>query len=99
MKKFILFLSAIFFNCIVFAQQIDSSKYPRPVTFTAQQDHDNMMQQLGIKELRPGPGGDLNAPNHANYDESKANPCPQLPDILTTKVGKKVPTPEMWWKV
>lgn len=80
-------------------EPIDSSKYPPPVHFTAQQDHDNMMQQLGIKQLRPGPSGNPNAPNHANYDESKANPCPQLPDILTTNAGKKVTTPEMWWKV
>ncbi len=86
---------------VVIAQnsKIDSSKYPKPVTFTAQQDHDNMMQQLGITQLRPGPSGNPNAPNHANYDEAKANPCPQLPDILTTNSGKKVTTPEMWWKV
>src|SRR5678809_1735267 len=72
--------------------QIDSSKYPKLNTFSAQQDHDNMMQQLGIKKLRPGPSGNESAPNHANYDESLANPCPQLPDILTTKDGKKVTT-------
>jgi hypothetical protein len=99
MKKFTLFLSAILFTCIAFAQEIDSNKFPRPVNFTAQQDHDNMMHQLGIKQLRPGPSGNPNAPDHANYDESKANPCPQLPDILTTNTGKKVTTPEMWWKV
>ena len=45
----------------------------RPVTFTAEQDHQNMMDQLGIKALRPGPSGNEEAPNHANYDESKAN--------------------------
>ena len=77
--------------------QIDSSKYPRLTTFTAQQDHAHMMQQLGIKKLRPGPSGNESAPNHANYDESIANPCPQLPDILTTKAGKKVTTADMWW--
>src|SRR5881227_800179 len=76
---------------------IDSSKYLRPVTFTAEQDHDNMMQQLGIKTLRPGPSGNESAPNHANYDPSLANPCPQLPDILTMKNGKKVTTAAMWW--
>lgn len=76
---------------------IDSSKFPQPVNFTAQQDNQNMMQQLGIKKLRPGPSGNENAPNHANYDESLANPCPQLPDALTTKAGKKVSTADMWW--
>ena len=68
------------------------------MTFTTQQDHDNMKQQLGIKKLRPGPSGNESAPNHANYDESLANPCPQLPDVLTTKAGKKVTTADMWWK-
>jgi hypothetical protein len=77
---------------------INGNRYPQPVTFTAQQDHDNMMLQLGITALRPGPGGDANAPNHANYDEAKANPCPKLPDVLTLKDGKKVTTPAMWWK-
>ncbi len=61
-------------------------------------DHQNMMEQLGIKKLRPGPSGNESAPNHANYDESTANPYPNLPDVLTLKNGKKVTTPEMWWK-
>ena len=101
MKKFIFFLLAASINHVALAQnsKIDSSKYPPLKTFTAQQNQDNMMQQLGIKQLRPGPSGNPSAPNHANYDESKANPCPQLPDILTAKNGKKVTTPEMWWKV
>ena len=64
--------------------------YPAPVTFTAKEDHDNMMKQLGITEIRPGFSGNENDPNHANYDEALANPCPELPDILTLKNGKKV---------
>jgi len=64
---------------------------------TAADDHRNMMEQLGIKALRPGPSGNESAPNHANYDESKANPFPDLPDALTLKSGAKVTTPAMWW--
>src|ERR1700691_1155755 len=45
----------------------------------AQDDHDNMMKQLGIRALRPGPSGDEKAPNHANYDTALANPYPNLP--------------------
>jgi hypothetical protein len=71
---------------------------PPPVTFTADQDHQNMIDQLGIKALRPGPSGNEKAPNHANYDESTANPYPNLPDPLTLNDGQKVTTPEMWWK-
>ena len=40
-------------------------------------DHQNMMEQLGIKALRPGPSGNEAAPNHANYDEATANPFPE----------------------
>ncbi len=76
----------------LFAQQP-----PAPKNWTAAEDHQNMMEQLGIKALRPGPSGNEAAPNHANYDESKANPFPELPDPLTLKSGKKVTTPEMWW--
>jgi hypothetical protein len=98
MKKFSFLLLITFFVCTVRSQEIDSSKYPRIITFTAQQDHDNMMQQLGIKTLRPGPNGNENAPNHANYDEALANPCPVLPAVLTLKSGKTVTTADAWWK-
>lgn len=74
-------------------------KYPEPVTFTNEQDHENMMKQLGITELRPGPSGNPEAPNSANYDESKANPCPELPPLLMTEGGKKVNTAEEWWNL
>jgi hypothetical protein len=67
-----------------------------PVTFTADQDHQNMMNQLGIKTLRPGFNGNENAPNHANYDESKANPYPNIPDPLTLSGGATVTTADMW---
>src|SRR6201998_3180129 len=69
-----------------------------PVTFTAEQDHQNMMDQLGIKALRPGPSGNEKAPNHANYDESLANPYPNLPDILTLNNSETVTTAQMWWE-
>lgn len=71
---------------------------PAPVSFTAQQDHKNMLDQLGITKLRPGFSGQLNLSNSANYDQAKANPYPDLPDALTLKNGQKVTTPEMWWK-
>jgi len=80
--------------CVVTA--LGQSSAPAPVTFTADQDHQNMMDQLGIKALRPGPSGNEKAPNHANYDESKANPYPNLPEPLTLNDGQKVTTPQMW---
>lgn len=100
MKKVLPILLSLYFFTTVHAQVtvIDSSKYPKPVTFTSQQASDHMLQQLGIKKLRPGPSGNESAPNHANYDELLANPCPQLPDAFTTKAGKKVTNADMWWK-
>src|SRR4051812_8091301 len=70
---------------------------PQPKTWTAAEDHQNMLEQLGITKLRPGPSGNEQAPNHANYDEALANPYPDLPDVLTLKNGKKVTTPAVWW--
>ena len=55
-----------------------------------------MMSQLGITALRPGPSGNEQAPNHANYDESKANPFHSLPDVLTLRSGRKATTPRLW---
>ncbi|MFT3822278.1 MAG: hypothetical protein QM731_00110 [Chitinophagaceae bacterium] len=96
MRRLLAFLLLLFSVCS-FAQT-NTAKYPPLVTFTAEQDHQDMMKQLGIRSLRPGPSGNESAPNHANYDESVANPYPQYPDVLTTNTGKKVTTPDTWWK-
>src|SRR6202046_4040466 len=72
---------------------------PPPVTFTAAQDHQNMMDQLGVKRLRPGPSGNEKAPDHANYDETLANPHPLLPDALRLKNGQPGTTAKEWWDV
>src|SRR5678815_3531791 len=65
-------------------------------SWTTADDHKNMMEQLGIKALRPGPSGTESAPNHDNYDEATANPYPDYPDVLTLKNGKKVTSAAMW---
>src|ERR1019366_8408105 len=78
------------------AQSVDTNP-PAPVKWTTEQDHQNMMEQLGIKTIRRGKdGNNTNSPNYANYDESKANPFPNLPDALVLKNGKKVTSAEMW---
>jgi hypothetical protein len=101
MKKIFFTLLILVVSKSIYSQnmKIDSTKYPKIVTFTTQQDHENMLKQLKIKSLRPGPSGNESAPNHANYDEAVANPCPQLPDVLTLKNGKKVTSPDVWWKL
>ena len=62
------------------------------------EDHQQMMTQLGVRALRPGPSGNESAPNHANYDEATANPFPDLPAVLTLKNGTAVTTADAWTK-
>jgi hypothetical protein len=83
----------LFFVSVSGAAQQSAS----PVIFTAEQDHDNMMKQLGIRVLRPGPSGDEKASNHANYDEALANPYPNLPDVLALGNGATIPSAAQWW--
>jgi (4-O-methyl)-D-glucuronate---lignin esterase len=83
----------------IFALAVGASgQPPNPNAAANAADHKNMMDQLGIKVLRPGPSGNESAPNHANYDEALANPYPDLPDPMTLKNGKKVTSADMWWK-
>jgi len=62
----------------------------------SQQDHQIMMQKLGISELRPGPSGNPEAPNAANSDEAKATPYSNLPDPLLFNNGEKVISAVQW---
>src|SRR5262245_41337880 len=71
---------------------------PNPNAHATAAEHKDMMEQLGIRVLRPGPSGDESAPNHANYDEALAKPSPNLPDPLTMKNGTKVTSAETWWR-
>ena len=91
MKKTILLLAAGLLCAAASAQA--------PVTFTTQQDHQNMLDQLGIKSIRPSFDSNADSPNPANYDESRANPFPVLPEILRTDAGRRVTTAKQWWEV
>ena len=56
------------------------------------------MDLLKITALRQGAdGGNPQAPNAVNYDESKAGPYSKLPDPLALKDGKRVTSAKMWW--
>ena len=94
--------AALISAATLFAQQAPPAapaSAPEQKAWTNADDHQNMMAQLGITTLRPGPSGNPQAPNHANEDESAANPFPNLPDPLTLKDGRRVTTADMWWKV
>ena len=74
------------------------AQQPPPVVLTTQQDHQRMLELLHISSIRRGADGrNAEAPNAANYDESKANPYPTLPDPLVLKNGKKVTSARTWW--
>ncbi len=88
---------AAFGTLAVFVCQMATGRQSPPVNWTTEQDHQNMMDQLGIKALRPGPSGNEKDANHANYDEAKANPYGDLPDALTLKNGQKVTSAQQWW--
>ena len=82
------------------AQDTNPSDLPPPIEMSAQEDHRQMMGQLGITSIRRGANGrDQNAPNAANYDESKATPYPSLPDPLLTQGRQIVDSAQMWWDV
>ena len=58
-------------------------------------DHQNMMDQLGVKALRPGP--DPN--NQSTFDEATANPYKDtMPDVFRLKNGTKVTKAGQWPK-
>jgi len=70
---------------------------PTPWIKAGYDDHQNMMDQLGIKALRPGKSG--NNQTGPGFDDATANDwMPTMPDALTMKNGKKVTKPGQWAK-
>jgi hypothetical protein len=65
------------------------------------EDRQIMLDLLHITSLRMGPTSrpepQPGRQGLVNYDESKANPYPKLPDPLGLKSGKKVTSAKMWW--
>jgi hypothetical protein len=79
-------------------QQPAATPPPSPAQLAAQADRQKMMDLLHIDSLRQGANGtNPQAQNAANYDESKANPYPNLPDPLLLNNGKKVTSAKIWW--
>ncbi len=96
---FIALISAPLTRLPDYASAQNPNSLPPPLTMTAEQDHQRLMNLLKISSLRPGANGNNpQSPNAANYDESKANPYPNLPDPLVLKSGKKVTAAKVWWK-
>lgn len=97
MKKRIHFLVLlVFLTAQAFAQMSQQAR--DSINRLSAQDHQLMMKQLGISELRPGPSGNPEAPDAANTDESKASPYTSLPNPLVFRDGTPVATVQAWEK-
>src|SRR5947207_1638694 len=70
------------------AQQSPSA-LPPPVTMSAEEDIKRLCALLNVEPI-------LKRVSY-NYDESKANPFPDLPDPLLLKNGQKVTDAQTWW--
>jgi hypothetical protein len=94
-------------QCRLVAQTAPSTPpAPRALTPSSEQlaiqaasetDHQRMVDLLGIKELRRGAEPSAKSPYAANYDESKADVYPNLPDPLLLKNGNRVASAKVWW--
>jgi hypothetical protein len=100
-------LTIFLFSGIVAAQQAATPPRPAPtpeqleILKQSEQDRQRMLDLLKITTLRMGPTSRPEPqPGRfglVNYDESKANPHPDLPDPLVMKNGKRVTSAKMWW--
>jgi hypothetical protein len=94
-KKAVFVLLGMIFGGTLFAQ------FPRinfdSINQLSRQDHELMLKELGITELRHGPSGNPEAPNAANTDEAKVQPY-FLPNPLEFNNGLKVTSAEQWDK-
>ncbi|MDR9364322.1 MAG: hypothetical protein RI575_03205 [Balneolaceae bacterium] len=95
MKKLILFITIAVCLPLSSSGQFLSEEERESINTLSAQDHQVMMEKLGISEVRPGPSGDPNAPNAANSDESKVKDY-TLPTLLQFENGIKVESPSDW---
>ena len=74
------------------SQQPAGNDVPSHIVMTSQQDRQRVMDLLKITMFPSGPGAYL----ASTYDETTANPYPNLPDPLTFNNGSKVKTAAEW---
>lgn len=99
MKNIRIALSSMGLLCsLVCWGQFPSREQMDSINKVTETDYQNMLDQLGISSLRPGPSGNPQAANAANADEAKATQYTSLPDPLLFNNGKKVKTAAQWSK-
>lgn len=75
-----------------FRTQAQGTNLSPPLALSAEEDRARIMGLLGIDSLPPGASGS----DPATYDESVANPYPQLPPLLVTRDGARVTSARTW---
>lgn len=98
MRYFVFLLSCFCIGAHLSTVAQQSQQARDSITKLSREDHQLMMEKLGIEELRPGPSGNPSAPNAANSDESKATPYKELPNPLIFDNGAKVNSKKDWEK-
>ncbi len=87
--------SAFTFGLCLLSASILAGQFGPPGPPPPFDDHSEMMKQLGLKSIRPGP----NPNNQSTFDEAVANPFKDsMPGVLTLDDGTKVTRPEQWTK-
>ncbi len=98
----VLGIASVASNACSAQDRVESARSTKESTtrscFTTAQDRQNMLDQLGITKLRPGRNSNAKSDRiRRTTTRRRPTPIPKLPEILETKGGKKVTTPEQWW--
>lgn len=89
-------LTAITLTCAATGQMPSPEERARIEAGNAT-ERNRELKLLGIAAMQPGATAyDVGKPGNANYDESKANPFPKLPDLMTLQNGTKVKNRAQW---
>lgn len=92
-------LTALTMSPMAMPQQIPSPEERARIEAVSAAERDRELKLLSISAMQPGVTAyDIGKPGNANYDESKANPYPKLPDAFTLQDGTKVKTKAQWEK-
>lgn len=77
--------------------QMPSTEERARIAAASEAERNRELRLLGITAMQPGATAyDIDKPGNANYDESKANPYPKLPELLVLQDGTRVSTPAQW---
>jgi len=83
----------------VSAQQVPSAEERARIEAASAAERDRELKLLGIAQMQNGVSAyDIGKPGNANYDESRANPYPHLPDAFVLQDGTRVKTKAQWEK-